>query len=86
MSRYCEFKANLEENLRDQIVCGLRSELVRQRLFAEANLDYKKARALASTLEAAERDAGAVDGSQVQTYDKEITERVQKLDITKCSA
>ncbi|CAH2083925.1 unnamed protein product [Euphydryas editha] len=69
-----------------QFVCGLRSELVRERLFAEANLDYKKALALASTLETVERDTGAVDGSQIQTYDKEITERVQKLHITKCSA
>lgn len=86
MSRYCEFKAGLEENLRDQFVCGLRSELIRQRLFAEDNLSYKKALALANTLEAAERDAGAVDGSRVQIYHEEITESVQKLDIAKCSA
>lgn len=82
MSRYCEFKSTLEDNLRDQFVCGLRSDMIRQRLFAEDSLDYKKAIALASTLEAAERDAGAVEKMRAQ----ELTENVQKLQIKVCTA
>ena len=53
MARYCEFKTNLEENLRDQFVCGLRSDFIRQRLFAENELNYNKALQLANTLETA---------------------------------
>ncbi|XP_026726971.1 uncharacterized protein LOC113508147 [Trichoplusia ni] len=86
MSRYCEFKINLEENLRDQFVCGLRSEYIRQRLFAEDNIDYQKALVLANTLEAAERDAGAVEGTQEQTTSRELSERIHKLELNKCSA
>ncbi|XP_037294453.1 uncharacterized protein LOC119189324 [Manduca sexta] len=61
MSRYCEFRANLNENLRDQFVCGIKSEVIRQRLFAENGiLSFPEAVMLASSLEAAERDAAAV--------------------------
>lgn len=62
MSKSCEFGATLEENLRDQLVCGIKSEVTRQRLFAEDdNITYSRAVKLAITLEAAERDAGAVE-------------------------
>lgn len=61
LSKYCDFAATLEDNLRDQIVCGLRSDLIRQRLFAEDNLTYESAVKLASALEAAERDAAVVE-------------------------
>lgn len=60
LAKHCDFEAALEENLRDQVVCGLRSDVVRQRLFAEERLTYKKAISLAMSLEAAERDAGAI--------------------------
>lgn len=86
MARYCEFKTNLEENLRDQFVCGLRSDLIRQRLFAENNIDYNKALQLANTLEAAERDAGAVEGSREQVPDRELSEKMHKLAVRDCSA
>ncbi|XP_060810142.1 uncharacterized protein LOC132904238 [Amyelois transitella] len=81
MSRYCEFGATLEENLRDQFVCGLRSEISRQRLFAEGNLDYTKAVALACTLEAAERDAGAVEKKREQ----ESAENIHKIEEKNCT-
>ncbi|XP_026746710.1 uncharacterized protein LOC113507973 [Trichoplusia ni] len=63
LARYCKFKDNLNENLRDQFVCGLQSEVIRQRLFAEADsITYTDAVRVATSLEAAERDAAAVDG------------------------
>ncbi|XP_045451587.1 uncharacterized protein K02A2.6-like [Melitaea cinxia] len=61
MSRFCDFGTVLEENMRDQLVCGLRSEATRQRLFAEDSLQYAKAVKIASAMEAAERDAAAVE-------------------------
>lgn len=61
LAKHCEFKAVLEENLRDQLVCGLISETIRQRLFTEENLEYTKAVKIACAMEAAERDAAAVE-------------------------
>ncbi|KAL4708146.1 hypothetical protein ACJJTC_009925 [Scirpophaga incertulas] len=61
LSRYCDFGSILEDNLRDQLVCGLHNETIRQRLFAENNLTYGGAIKLAGALEAAERDAAVVD-------------------------
>lgn len=50
------------ENLRNQLVCGIKNEVTRQRLFAEDdNITYSKAVKLAIAFEAAERDAGAVE-------------------------
>lgn len=53
----CNFKSNLEENLRDQFVSGLASEVMRSRIFAETNIKYKEAVELALALEAAEKHA-----------------------------
>lgn len=63
LAKDCEFKDILTENLRDQFVCGISSDLIRQRLFSEPDLTYAKALSLATSLEAAERDAAAVDSS-----------------------
>ncbi|KAL4720160.1 hypothetical protein ACJJTC_011787 [Scirpophaga incertulas] len=61
LSRYCDFGSILEDNLRDQLVCGLHNETIRQRLFAEDNLTYGGAIKLAGALEAAERDAAVAE-------------------------
>lgn len=61
LSKTCEFGASLEDNLRDQFVCGVKSDVIRQRLFAEDNLTYSGAVKLAVGLEAAERDAAVVE-------------------------
>ncbi|XP_061724707.1 uncharacterized protein K02A2.6-like [Cydia pomonella] len=64
LARECKFDATLNENLRDQFVCGLRSDIIRQRLFAEEDtLTYTNAIRIATSLEAAERDAAAVEPS-----------------------
>lgn len=62
MSRDCCFTAeSLNENLRDQFVCGLVSDSTRQRLFAEEKLSLESAFQLAVAMEAAELDAALVD-------------------------
>lgn len=53
----CNFGLNLEENLRDQFVSGLGSEMMRSRIFAEKSIKYKAAVELALALEAAEKHA-----------------------------
>lgn len=55
------FGTTLNENLQDQFVCGLRSDVIRQRLFAEdETLTYANAVKVANSMEAAESDAPAV--------------------------
>ncbi|XP_061729033.1 uncharacterized protein LOC133533960 [Cydia pomonella] len=61
LSKHCEFESSLEDNLRDQLTCGLKNDTIKQRLFAEKNLTYLKAVSLAFSLEAAERDAATVE-------------------------
>lgn len=62
MARSCKFGEGLNDNLRDQFVCGVGSDVIRQRLFAEDDgLNFLNAVKIASSLEAAERDAAAVE-------------------------
>lgn len=61
MARFCGFEATLDENMRDQFVCGLSSDIIRQRLFAETKINFAKSVSLALSLEAAERDSVAVE-------------------------
>ncbi|XP_063635137.1 uncharacterized protein LOC134805866 [Cydia splendana] len=64
MARFCDFSSvtnGLEENLRDQLVCGITSDAIRQRLFADKKLEYSKAVLIATTMESAEKDSIAVE-------------------------
>lgn len=61
LARYCEFNSTLEDNLRDQFVCGVASDNMRQRLFAESKLTFTGAVTLAISIEAAEKDSASVD-------------------------
>lgn len=66
LARNCKFNDKLNENLRDQFVCGLAGDIIRQRLFAEdENLNFANAVNIASSLEAAERDAAVVEARNV---------------------
>ncbi|KAL0818948.1 hypothetical protein ABMA28_008247 [Loxostege sticticalis] len=69
LSRPCDFKDTLNENLRDQFVCGIRSETIRQRLFAEENLDWTNATKLANIIESAARDASVVFSEETDNRD-----------------
>ncbi|XP_069355625.1 uncharacterized protein [Maniola hyperantus] len=63
----CEFKTSLDENLRDQLVCGIQCETTRQRLFAEDELDFRSALAIAQSLEVFERLS-----NECNNYDDEL--------------
>ncbi|CAH0728754.1 unnamed protein product, partial [Brenthis ino] len=57
LAKTCNFRDTLEINIRDQFVSGLINEDMRSRLFAERDIDYKRAIELALALEAADRHA-----------------------------
>lgn len=66
LARFCNFNNGLAENLRDQFVCGLKDDIMRQRLFGEdEGLTFINAVKIANSLEAAERDAAAVQARSV---------------------
>lgn len=69
LSKHCGFDDRLNESLRDQLVCGLTNETIRQRLFSEEqeNLPFEKALRLAIAIEAAELNAAMVEGRGEQT-------------------
>ena len=53
----CNFGGNLNEALRDRLVCGLRNMQIQKRLLSEAKLKYSKAVEIAVAMETAIRDA-----------------------------
>ncbi|XP_073961708.1 uncharacterized protein [Choristoneura fumiferana] len=63
LSKDCSFKGDsLKENLRDQFVCGLVNDDIRQKLFTEDDsITFDKAYRLAVAMEAAETNAALVD-------------------------
>ena len=56
LSLYCEFGTNLDDSLRDRLVCGLHNELLQKRLLSKPNLSLAKATGIALALEAAAKD------------------------------
>ncbi|XP_063635203.1 uncharacterized protein LOC134805952 [Cydia splendana] len=68
LTKDCDFQeANLKDNLRDQFVCGIRNDSIRQKLFTEDNLTFERAFKMAVAMEAAESHAALVQ-------DRSITE------------
>ena len=57
LSRDCNFGDFLNDALRDQFVCGLRSEALQSKLLAEDGLTLQRALEIAKAQEAARRDA-----------------------------
>ena len=63
LSTHCSFKdSQLEEALRDRLVCGLRSVATQRRLLTEAKLTFADALKTAQGMEAAERNAQTLIG------------------------
>ena len=53
LAEFCNFRAMLEDMLRDQLVWGIKNDLMQQRLLQELKLTYKRALKLAQGLETA---------------------------------
>jgi hypothetical protein len=60
LAETCDFEAKLNEQLRDRLVEGLRSEPIQKRLLSEKNLDLTKVYEIAVSLEAASREASGM--------------------------
>ena len=65
-SERCEFKAFLEEALRDRFVCGLKSRNIQKKLLAEKDLTWNMALEIAQAMESAEQQANKFGGSGMQ--------------------
>ena len=57
LATHCNFGANLNEALRDKLVCGLCNVQIQKSLLSEAKLKYSKALKIAVAMETAIRDA-----------------------------
>ena len=57
LTEHCEFRDNLEEALRDRLVCGMLSVPIQKRLLAEKELTLQKAMEIAQTMEAATKQS-----------------------------
>ena len=53
----CNFGSNLDETLRDRLVCGLNNQQIQKHLLAESKLKLSKAVDIAVAMETATRDA-----------------------------
>ena len=62
LATHCNFGGNLDEALRDRLVCGLRNMQIQKRLLSEAKLKYSKAVKIVAATETA-----ICDGSGLQS-------------------
>lgn len=69
LAKTCNFGTLLKENLRDQFISGLADKTMRSKLFAEKNIQYPEAVALALALERSKKN---------MTYSKYITYLILK--------
>ncbi len=68
LSQRCEF-GNLDEMLKDRLICGIGDSRMQQRLLSESNLTFTKAQDILLALEAADSNAGVLQASiQKQRY------------------
>ena len=56
LSEYCDYGVNLDEMIRDRIVCGINDDRTQRRLLSESTLDFKKAMEIAQGMEVAARN------------------------------
>ena len=79
LSLYCEFGTNLNDALRDRLVCGLHNELIQKRLLSEPDLSLAKESeiALAAVKDTLELQGNINKESEVNKISKD-SERVPK--------
>ena len=64
IAEHCNYGTNLEDMLRDRIVCGVRDKRIQQRLLTEPELKFKEAREIALATETAARSAQELQAGQ----------------------
>ena len=68
LTKYCEFKAFLDEALRDKFVCGLKNSRMRKRLLFEKDLTLNKALELAKCIEKSETENNIMAAKEISTH------------------
>lgn len=76
LSISCDFKDNLHDQLRDRLVSGLIKDNIKQRLLTESDLTLEKALQIATSFEAAEKNAATLGLST--TYSPAVNQIVSK--------
>ena len=61
LSQFCDFGENLEEMLKDRLICGIGDTRMQRRLLSEKDLTFQKAQDIVLALEAADANAGEVE-------------------------
>ena len=56
LSEHCDFKDNLNDSLRDRLVCGIKHGNIQKKLLSESDLTLQKAIDVATAMETAAKD------------------------------
>ena len=79
LSEHCDFRDQLEEMMRDRLVCGVNDERIQRRLLAESRLDFKKALELARAREIADKNTRDIQqGNSVEKLKEQPVNRLSK--------
>ena len=73
LTEHCGYGAQLDEMIRDRVVCGINDGRMQRRLLSEPDLTLQKAIASAQTMEAAERDTLELQKARTLVTDYDIT-------------
>ena len=63
LTRFCDYKDRVDEEIRDQLVCGINDIAVQKKLLSQKGLTLVKAREIAVGAEAAEKEAASIRGA-----------------------
>ncbi|XP_017484721.1 PREDICTED: uncharacterized protein LOC108373355, partial [Rhagoletis zephyria] len=83
LSEHCGFM-ELDNMLRDQIVCGVAEEALQKRLFSETRLDFKRAYEIAIAHEAAYRNVRDVRGNGNDVLAVSMKNKPRKVEKLQC--
>ena len=67
LAKFCNYGDTLDSMLRDRMVCGINDLQIQKRLLAESDLTLKKATDLALGMEAAVKNAQAIQSSSIES-------------------
>ena len=79
----CKFGEFLGQALRDRFVCGLRNEAVQRRLLSEKDLTHTKAMEIAQAMEAADRNAKSLKGTEPSIH-QFVSQTPDRAPCTRC--
>ena len=84
LTEHCKFGDNLNEMLRDRLVCGINNEQLQRWLLAEPNLTFAKAMEISWTLETTTEEVRVLqrDASSVESLAVNVLSNTNTADTT----